>query len=474
MIRTRFAPSPTGYMHIGNLRTALYEYLIARAGGGEFVLRIEDTDTGRFVEGALEVIYDSLEIAGLSYDEGPDIDGPYGPYVQSHRLPIYREHAEILIARGMAYPCFCGKERLESLKANDPHASYDRHCAGIPSGEAAERMKTESYVIRQRIPEGRTTILDEVFGEISVDNAELEDQILLKADAYPTYNFANVVDDHLMKISHVVRGTEYLSSAPKYTLLYQAFGWPVPKYVHLPPVLGAGGAKLSKRKGDASFQDLVAMGFLPEAIVNYIALLGWSPGGEKEIFNLQELEELFSIGGLSKSPASFDMVKLTWMNSEYFKAMDPEKFFEMAQPHILQAIGGKGVDVVKLAEMVQSRIEFLADIEGLLDFIPNLEDYDTGLFEQKKMKSTKESALGVLEGILPILEGLQTWRLDHIRAALEEYVEKKGLKNGQVFWPLRTAISGRPSSPCGAPELAELMGQAESLRRVRIAIEKLV
>lgn len=491
MMRLRFAPSPTGYMHIGNLRTALYEYLLARSYGGKLILRIEDTDMERQVEGAVEVIYDSLKLAGIEYDEGPDKGGEYGPYVQSHRLPIYKEHADMLISKGMAYPCFCSKERLDSLKLGDQFAGYDRHCASLDPEQVAERLKREPYVIRQRIPSGRTSIHDEVFGEISVDNSELEDQVLIKADGYPTYNFANVVDDHLMEITHVVRGTEYLSSAPKYTLLYHAFGWDVPKYIHLPPVLGEGGAKLSKRKGDASFNDLVDMGFLPEAIVNYIVLLGWSPGKnprpigeeelvesenenkEREIFSLEELERIFSISGLSKSPASFDIVKLRWMNSEYFKKMSSDVFFDMALPYILVAVGDKRVDTKNLAEIVKPRIETLFDIEEMLGFINNIDDYDTSLFLHKKMKTTEETSIGVLQDILPMFEDLISWGLEGIKGVLESYIAQKGLKNGQVFWPLRTALSGRASSPCGAPELAELLGQQEASRRIRIAIEKL-
>ena len=472
MVRTRFAPSPTGYMHIGNLRTALYEYLIAKALGGRFVLRIEDTDTDRYVEGATDVIYSSLRIAGIMHDEGPDVGGAYGPYVQSQRLEIYRKHADSLIERGMAYPCFCTKQRLEALKSEDAYAKYDKHCENIEISLAKARMSVEPHVVRQRIPPGETTIVDEVFGEISFDNAELEHQVLIKADGYPTYNFANVVDDHLMKITHVVRGTEYLSSAPKYTLLYRAFGWDVPKYVHLPPVLGEGGAKLSKRKGDASFQDLMDMGFLPEAVLNYVALLGWSPGGEREIFSLQELEDSFSIAGLSKAPAAFDIVKLTWMNSEYFKKMEPGLFAKLAAPYVEAAVKSLEAPGI-LAGMVQTRIEFLKDIPSLLSFIDTLDEYDTALYEHKKMKTTYAGALYVLRKLAPVLEKLPEWGLAQIREALEGIVLGEGLKNGQVFWPLRVALSGRASSPCGAPELAEILGRSESIKRILIGIARL-
>ena len=472
-IRTRFAPSPTGYMHIGNLRTALYEYLIARSGGGKFLLRIEDTDVDRYVEGATEVIYNTLKIAGIQHDEGPDIGGPYGPYIQSERLGGYMKYANELIENGSAYACFCTKERLESLKADDPHAKYDRFCLNIPKDEAKARIAGgEAYVIRQFIPEGETTFHDKVFGDITVAHTELEDQVLVKADSYPTYNFANVVDDHLMDITHVVRGSEYLSSAAKYTLLYHAFGWEVPVYIHLPPVMGKDG-KLSKRRGDASFEDLLAQGFIPEAVVNYIALLGWSPGGEQEIFTLHELEEIFDIKGLSKSPSTFDIVKLTWMNSEYIKKMDFEKFYTLAEPYVLEAVKTSGVDYRALAAICQSRISFMHEIPALLDFVDTLADYDTAMFEHKKMKTTLDGSRETLEKFLPRLEAMSGWTLDNIKSTFEAFVQDEEIKNGQLFWPMRTALSGKESSPCGAPELAELLGQTESIRRVKVAIDKL-
>ncbi|MCL2617518.1 MAG: glutamate--tRNA ligase [Defluviitaleaceae bacterium] len=461
-------------MHIGNLRTALYEYLLARSGGGKFLLRIEDTDVERYVEGATEVIYNTLKVAGIQHDEGPDVGGPFGPYVQSRRRESYAKYAEELVDKGGAYMCFCSKERLDSLKEHDPHAKYDRACLALTTEEArARRDQGEGCVIRQLIPDGETTFRDEIFGDITVAHTELEDQVLLKADGYPTYNFANVVDDHLMQISHVVRGSEYLSSAAKYTLLYHAFGWDVPVYIHLPPVMGSSGKKLSKRLGDSSFEDLLREGFLPEAIVNYIALLGWSPGGEREIYSLGELEEIFGTQGLSKSPSIFDKVKLTWMNSEYFKNMDEQKFFVMAEPYLKDAVKRPGADLRLLAGMCRPRIEFLTDITKLLGFIDELPSYDIALFEHKKMKTTASNALENLRKVLPRLEAVALWDLAGIRAELEDFIKGEGLKNGQVFWPIRTALSGKESSPCGAPELAELLGREESLRRIRHGIELL-
>jgi glutamyl-tRNA synthetase len=382
-------------------------------------------------------------------------------------------HAEDLIKKGGAYRCFCAKERLTALKEPNPHAKYDRLCLTIPRDEAAARAAGgEPHVIRQTIPNGETTFRDEIFGEITVAHSELEDQVLIKADGYPTYNFANVVDDHLMRITHVVRGSEYLSSAAKYTLLYQTFGWDVPVYIHLPPVMGKDG-KLSKRRGDASFEDLLAQGFLPEAIVNYIALLGWSPGGEREIFSLRELEQAFDTRGLSKSPATFDIVKLTWMNAEYFKSMDAQSFYLMAEPYIKDAVRDTAANHQELAALCQPRISFLSDITGLLDFVGSLADYDIGLFEHKKMKTTPASSFETLSKLLPRLESVNEWTLENIRATLDELIQAEGVKNGQVFWPLRTALSGKDSSPCGAPELAALLGRDESLRRVRHGIGKL-
>ena len=472
-VRTRFAPSPTGYMHIGNLRTALYEYLIAQSGGGKFLLRIEDTDTDRYVEGATEVIYNTLKIAGLSHDEGPDVGGSYGPYVQSQRLDIYMKYARELIDRGGAYACFCSKERLAELKMSDPHAKYDMFCRGLTKEQAQQKMKNaDPFVIRQLVPEGETTFIDEIFGSITVANSEMEDQVLMKADGYPTYNYANVVDDHLMDITHVVRGSEYLSSAGKYTLLYHSFGWQVPVYVHLPPVMGSEG-KLSKRKGDASFEDLLGQGFLPEAIVNFIALLGWSPGGEREIFTLKELSDVFSISGLSKSPSVFDIKKLAWMNGEYIKKMDAQDFFLMAEPYLKDAVKSPGVNFRELAALCQPRVNVLNEIKELLSFVDVLPDYDTALFANTKLKITAENSLTNLQNVLPLLRSLGNWALEDIRRQLETFIQQEGIKSGQIFWPLRTALSGKESSPGGAPELALLLGRKESLRRLEVGIEKL-
>ena len=473
MIRTRFAPSPTGYMHIGNLRTALYEYLIAKREGGKFLLRIEDTDAERFVEDAVDVIYNTLKMVNLKHDEGPDIGGPYGPYVQSERKDIYIEYAKKLVSMGAAYYCFCTKERLEALpKKSDDIGGYDNHCRNLNPEENLE--KGLSFVIRQRIPDGKTTFNDLVFGDITVDNEELDDQILIKGDGFPTYNFANVIDDHLMEITHVVRGVEYLSSTPKYNLLYEAFGWKIPAYVHLTHIVGQDGAKLSKRRGDASFEDLLAMGYLPEAIINYIALLGWSPGDTREFFTLPELTEAFDIKGLSKSPSAFDINKLTWMNGEYFKKMDEDKFYEMALPILKKTVKKEGIDFKALAETVKTRISFIEDIPKLLDFIDILPEYETDLYIHKKMKTDKAISLESLKKVIAYAEHrAKPWENDAIFAELTELAEKEGLKNGQILWPIRTALSGKPTSPCGASELMVLLGKEESLKRMKKGVELL-
>lgn len=475
-VRTRFAPSPTGYMHIGNLRTALYEYLIAKSQGGKFILRIEDTDQGRLVEGATDVIYRTMEMTGLHYDEGPDIGGDYGPYVQSERMGMYMDYAKELVEKGKAYYCFCTKERLESLKESNEEgaafAKYDRHCLSLSPEEVQANLDAGMpYVIRQKMPDtGTTSFTDVVYGEITVDNAELDDQILMKADGFPTYNFANVIDDHLMKITHVVRGSEYLSSTPKYNLLYDAFGWEPPTYVHLPAVMRDAHHKLSKRHGDKSFEDLLNEGYLVEAIVNYIALLGWSPGGTTEIFSLKELEEQFTMEGLSKSPSIFDIKKLTWMNSEYMKAMDFDKFYGLAEPKLKEALDGTGLDLKKIAALLQKRLETLNDIPGLVAFFKELPEYGTELYTHKKMKTNDEIALSSLEAALPVLEGLSDWNTDSIHDTLMDLVKELGIKNGQLLWPVRTALSGEPTSPGGAMELAYILGKEESLRRIRKGI----
>ena len=471
VIRTRFAPSPTGFMHIGNLRTALYEYLIAKNKGGRFILRIEDTDQNRLVEGSTEVIYKTLKLSGLKHDEGPDIGGEYGPYIQSERKAVYMEYALKLVDSGNAYRCFCDRERLEGL---GEHASYDRHCLGMTAEEIDANLSSgKGFIIRQLIPDGETSFTDTVYGQITVSNAELDDQVLMKSDGLPTYNFANVVDDHLMEITHVVRGSEYLSSMPKYTLLYGAFGWEQPVYVHLPLILNANGEKLSKRKGDASFEDLISMGYLPEAVVNYIALLGWSPGDNEEFFTLDELVSRFDIKGLSKSPSVFDMQKLTWMNSEYYKRMSAEEFFALAKEHIAGAVKRSDIDPQRLATMVQTRISLPSEIAELLDFIDQLPEYSIDLYVHKKMKTTVESSLEHLQKALDVMAELEPWTEESLHARLVALAEELGIKNGMVLWPVRTALSGKPTSPCGATELAELLGKSESLRRIQMGLELL-
>ena len=478
-VRNRFAPSPTGYMHIGNLRTALYEYLIAKSQGGKFILRIEDTDQERQVEGAVDVIYNTMRMTGLKHDEGPDIGGDYGPYVQSERMGMYMDYAKELVEKGEAYYCFCTKERLESLKESNAEgaafAKYDRHCLGLSKEEVQAKLDAgEPFVIRQKMPDsGTTTFSDVVYGDITVENTELDDQILMKADGFPTYNFANVVDDHLMHITHVVRGSEYLSSTPKYNLLYKAFGWEPPVYVHLPAVMRDAHHKLSKRHGDKSFEDLVREGYVVEAIVNYIALLGWSPSGTQEIFSLKELEENFDMAGLSKSPAIFDIKKLTWMNSEYLKAMDFDKFYALAEPKLKEALGDTDLDLKKIAALLQKRLETLNDIPGLVEFFKTLPEYGTELYTHKKMKTNDEIALSSLEAALPVLENLEDWNTTSIHDALMALVGELGIKNGQLLWPVRTALSGEPTSPGGAMELADILGKEESLRRIRKGIELL-
>lgn len=478
-VRTRFAPSPTGYMHIGNLRTALYEYLIAKSQGGKFILRIEDTDQERQVEGAVDVIYNTMRMTGLHHDEGPDIGGEYGPYVQSERMGMYMDYAKELVEKGEAYYCFCTKERLESLKESNAEgaafAKYDRHCLGLSKEEVQAKLDAGvPFVIRQKMPDtGTTTFSDVVYGDITVENTELDDQILMKADGFPTYNFANVVDDHLMHITHVVRGSEYLSSTPKYNLLYKAFGWEPPVYVHLPAVMRDAHHKLSKRHGDKSFEDLVREGYVVEAIVNYIALLGWSPSGTQEIFSLKELEENFDMAGLSKSPAIFDIKKLTWMNSEYLKAMDFNKYYALAEPKLKEALGDTDLDLKKIAALLQKRLETLNDIPGLVEFFKTLPEYGTELYTHKKMKTNDEIALSSLEAALPVLENLADWNTTSIHDALMALVGELGIKNGQLLWPVRTALSGEPTSPGGAMELADILGKEESLRRIRKGIELL-
>ncbi|MBE5899045.1 MAG: glutamate--tRNA ligase [Lachnospiraceae bacterium] len=478
-IRTRFAPSPTGRMHVGNLRTALYAYLIAKHEGGDFVLRIEDTDQERYMEGAVDIIYRTLKATGLIHDEGPDKDGGVGPYVQSERQAkgIYLEYAKKLIEKGEAYYCFCTPERLESIKQNldgKEISIYDKHCLGLSKEEVQANLDAGiPYVIRQNNPRtGTTTFDDEIYGEITVDNAELDDMILIKSDGYPTYNFANVVDDHLMGITHVVRGNEYLSSSPKYNRLYEAFGWDVPVYVHCPLITNENHEKLSKRSGHSSYEDLVEQGFLTEAIVNFVALLGWSPEDNQEIFSLEELIKVFDYHHMSKSPAVFDITKLRWMNSEYIKAMDFDEFYKIAEPFIDKTIT-RPIDKVKIANMVKTRIEVFPDIPGHIDFFDAVPEYDISMYKHKKMKTTPESSLSVLKELLPVIESHDDYTNDSLYEMLVSFAKEHEYKNGYVLWPIRTALSGKQMTPGGATELMELLGKEESVNRINVAIKKL-
>ena len=478
-VRTRFAPSPTGRMHVGNLRTALYAYLIAKHEGGDFLLRIEDTDQERLVEGAVDIIYRTLKATGLKHDEGPDKDGGVGPYVQSDRVKsgIYMEYAKKLIEKGEAYYCFCDKERLESLKqevAGKEIMIYDKHCLHLSKEEVEEKLKAGvPYVIRQNNPQtGTTTFHDEIYGDITVDNSELDDMILIKSDGYPTYNFAKVVDDHLMGITHVVRGNEYLSSSPKYNRLYEAFGWEVPVYVHCPLITDETHKKLSKRCGHSSYEDLIEQGFLTEAVVNFVALLGWSPEDNQEIMSLEELVEKFDYRHMSKSPAVFDYGKLKWMNGEYIKKMDFDAFYERALPIIKEVIT-KDYDLKKIAAMVKTRIEIFPDIKELIDFFEEVPEYDVSMYTHKKMKTTAETSLAVLKEVLPLLKAQEDYSNDALYAMLSAYVAEKGYKNGYVMWPIRTATSGKQMTPCGATEIMEVIGKEESIARIEKAIDKL-
>lgn len=478
-LRTRFAPSPTGRMHVGNLRTALYAYLITKHEGGDFILRIEDTDQERYMEGAVEIIYRTLEKTGLLHDEGPDKDGGVGPYVQSERQAegIYLEYAKKLIAQGDAYYCFCKQEELETMKrvvAGKEISIYDKRCLKLSKEEVERRLAAgESYVIRFNMPtEGTTTFHDVIYGDITVNNEELEDLILIKSDGYPTYNFANVVDDHLMGITHVVRGNEYLSSAPKYNRIYEAFGWEIPTYVHCPLITNEEHQKLSKRSGHSSYEDLVEQGFLTEAIVNFVALLGWSPQENREIYSLEELVEVFDYHHMSKSPAVFDITKLRWMNGEYIKKMDGEAFYEKALPYLKQVLK-KEYDFKKIAAMVQTRIEVFPDIPALVDFFEKVPEYDISMYKHKKMKTTEESALAVLQEVLPVLEAQEDYSNDPLYETISEFVKEKGYKNGYVMWPIRTAVSGKQMTPAGATEIMEIIGKDETIRRIKAAIEKL-
>ncbi len=478
-VRTRFAPSPTGRMHVGNLRTALYAYLIAKHEGGDFILRIEDTDQERYVEGALDIIYHTLKETGLVHDEGPDLDGGVGPYVQSERQAqgIYLKYAKELVEKGEAYYCFCDKERLESLKqevAGKEIIVYDKHCLHLSKEEVEAKLAAGvPYVIRQNIPnEGTTSFEDEIYGKIEVPNSELDDMILIKSDGYPTYNFANVVDDHLMGITHVVRGNEYLSSSPKYNRLYAAFGWDVPVYVHCPLITNEEHKKLSKRCGHSSYEDLIEQGFVTEAVVNYVALLGWCPSDNREIFSLEELVKAFDYHHMNKSPAVFDMGKLRWMNGEYIKAMDFDKFYERALPYLKEAIH-KDLDLKKIASQVKTRIEVFPEIKELIDFYEEVPEYDTQMYCHKKMKTTEETSLNLLKEVLPLLEAQDDYSNDALFEALVAFGKEHGYKTGYIMWPIRTALSGKQTTPAGATEILEILGKEESIKRIHAAIEKL-
>ena len=480
MTVTRFAPSPTGYMHIGNLRTALYSYLISKHSEGTFILRIEDTDRERLVEGATDIIKSTLKITGLNWDEGPDVGGDHGPYVQSDRKPIYMEYAKKLIDLGAAYYCFCTKERLEKLHEEDATGGYDRHCRNLSQEEIEKNLADGvPFVIRQKMPtEGVTSYTDSVFGEISMNNSELQDQILIKADGYPTYNFAHVIDDYLMKVTHVVRGSEYLTSTPKYVLLYDAYGWERPTYVHLPLLMGKNAdgsvSKLSKRHGAVSFQDLLDDGYLPEAIINYIALLGWCPKqSETEFFTLDELKEVFTIDGVSKSPAVFDFEKLLWFNGEYIHKLSEEKFEELVTPFITTEIGAN-INVKKMLNLLRTRISKLSEINEKMSFFLNLPEYEKELFLNKKNKISEfDTVKLVLSNAREILAGVESFDNDTLFAALAPLTEALGLKTGTIMWCVRIAVSGMTATPGGATEIMEVIGKEESLARIDSALARL-
>lgn len=478
-VRTRFAPSPTGYMHVGNLRTALYAYLLTKSKNGKFILRIEDTDQERYVEGAVDIIYNTLKETGLIWDEGPDVGGPVGPYIQSERMGMFKEYALKLVESGHAYYCFCDKERLEEVKtlqkASGMATKYDGHCRNLSKEEVEEKLAAGiPYVIRQKIPqEGTTTFHDQIFGDITVENSTLDDQILIKADGMPTYNFANVVDDHTMGITHVIRGNEYLSSTPKYNLLYEAFGWDIPTYIHCSPVMKNSTEKLSKRNGDASFQDLIEKGYLKDAVLNYIALLGWSPKGDREIFSLDEMIKEFDVAGISKSPAIFDIIKLNYINSEYIKSLSLDQFHEIALPWIRKSVKRTDVDTKFIASVLQNRTEVLNQIPEQIDFIDKLPEYDIEMYTHKKMKTNSQTSLESLKAILPVLENLEDFSFENIHNALFELITKLEVKNGHILWPLRVATSGKQFTPGGGVEICAILGKEESIRRIKYGIELL-
>ena len=472
-VRTRFAPSPTGYMHVGNLRTALYTWCIARHAGGKFLLRIEDTDQARLVEGAVDIIYKTLEECGLDHDEGPDVGGPVGPYVQTERRSTYLPYAKLLVERGCAYYCFCDK--AESMEDSENFTREADPCRDLSPEEVQRRLDAGMpYVIRQKIPtEGTTTFHDEIFGDVTAPNADLDDQVLIKRDGLPTYNFANVIDDHLMGITHVVRGSEYLSSAPKYNLLYEGFGWEVPKYVHCSPVMRDAHNKMSKRHGDPSYEDLIREGYLTEAVVNYVALLGWAPGGEREFYSIRELAEEFDMARISKSPAIFDRVKLNYFNSEYIKNLSPEAFAKAAEPWIRRSVKNPALDAAEIAALLQQRTEVLSEIPEKLTFFDELPEYGTELFEHKKSKSDKVSSIEMLRFILPRFEALPEWSVEAVHDCLVQGAEELECKNAKLMWPVRIAASGTAVTPGGAVEICHILGREETLRRLKAGLEKL-
>lgn len=478
-VRTRFAPSPTGYMHVGNLRTALYTWLIARHAEGTFLLRIEDTDQERLVEGATDVIYRTMAECGLNHDEGPDVGGPVGPYIQSQRRDLYGKYAELLIEKGAAYRCFCNKEDAEeeTVAEGVKVHKYDGRCSRLSQAEIDANLAAgKSFVIRQKIPAGQTTFHDVTFGDITVDNETLDDQVLIKSDGLPTYNFANVVDDHLMGITHVVRGSEYLSSAPKYNLLYQAFGWDIPTYVHCSPVMRDAHNKMSKRHGDPSYEDLIAQGYLTTAVLNYVALLGWAPKGERseqEIFSLEELVEAFDIAGISKSPAIFDLAKLDYFNATYLRALQPEAFAKVAEPYIRQSVKNPAIDTTAIAALLQARCEKLTDIPEKVDFFDALPNYDVEFYTNKKSKTDAAVSASMLKAAIPALEALSDWSTDTVHDALIALAETLGVKNATLMWPVRIAAAGKLVTPGGAVELCCILGKAETLRRLHRGLEKL-